>query len=134
MHRALEAADVAVSRAGASSLAELAAVRIPSILVPLPAAADDHQRRNAEEFARAGAALLAEQSTTGAAAFVASVRSLLGDADVRERMVRALAGLDRPDAAAGIATAILETLRQPFSKLARRRAAGPRFLPARETQ
>src|SRR5207245_860736 len=58
MDLALGAASVAVSRAGASSLAELAAMRVPSILVPFPAATNDHQRHNALAFVETGAARL----------------------------------------------------------------------------
>src|SRR5438034_1876548 len=63
MELALGAATVAVSRAGASSMAELAAMRLPSILIPYPAAADNHQFYNARAFADVGAALLLEQSS-----------------------------------------------------------------------
>lgn len=56
------AADVAVCRAGASTLAELAVVGLPSILVPYPHATDDHQRRNAAVFEQAGAALVVENA------------------------------------------------------------------------
>src|SRR6185369_15150420 len=58
MDLALGAATVALSRAGASSLAELAAVRLPALLVPFPHAADNHQSRNALAFAETGAAWL----------------------------------------------------------------------------
>src|ERR1043165_1259008 len=61
MELALGAASAAISRAGASSLAELAAMRVPSILVPYPAATDDHQLHNARAFARTGAARILEQ-------------------------------------------------------------------------
>ena len=61
MDMALGAATVAVSRAGASSLAEIAAMRLPSLLVPLPTAADNHQFHNARAFEAAGAARMLEQ-------------------------------------------------------------------------
>ena len=61
MDLALGAATVAVSRAGASSLAEIAAMRLPSLLVPFPAAADNHQFFNAQAFEATGAARLLEQ-------------------------------------------------------------------------
>ena len=60
MELAYSAADVAVCRAGASTLAELAVVGLPSILIPYPHATDDHQRKNADVFARHNAALLIE--------------------------------------------------------------------------
>ena len=61
MDLALGAATVAVSRAGASSLAEIAAMRLPALLVPFPAAADNHQFFNASAFEKTGAAKLLEQ-------------------------------------------------------------------------
>ena len=61
MDLALGAATAAVSRAGASSLAEIAAMRLPSLLVPFPAAADNHQFFNATAFERTSAAKLLEQ-------------------------------------------------------------------------
>jgi UDP-N-acetylglucosamine--N-acetylmuramyl-(pentapeptide) pyrophosphoryl-undecaprenol N-acetylglucosamine transferase len=58
MAAAYSAADLAVARAGAGTLAELATCRTPAVLIPLPSAADDHQTANARESARTGAALL----------------------------------------------------------------------------
>lgn len=57
IHLALGAADLVVSRAGGSSLAEFAAVQLPPILIPLPSAADDHQTANAQAFSNAGAGI-----------------------------------------------------------------------------
>jgi len=65
MELALNAATVAISRSGASSLAEFAAVRLPAILIPFPAATDNHQFHNARAFVETGAArLLGEQRST----------------------------------------------------------------------
>jgi UDP-N-acetylglucosamine--N-acetylmuramyl-(pentapeptide) pyrophosphoryl-undecaprenol N-acetylglucosamine transferase len=61
MELALGAASLAISRSGASSLAELAAVRLPSILFPYPTATDDHQYYNALAFVDSGAAMMFEQ-------------------------------------------------------------------------
>ena len=63
MELALGAATAAVCRAGASSLAELAAMRVPAVLVPYPAATDNHQFHNARAFEATGAARLLEQKT-----------------------------------------------------------------------
>ena len=60
MALAFAAADVAVCRAGASTLAELACIGLPAILIPYPFAAENHQRRNAQAFAEAGAAMVME--------------------------------------------------------------------------
>jgi UDP-N-acetylglucosamine--N-acetylmuramyl-(pentapeptide) pyrophosphoryl-undecaprenol N-acetylglucosamine transferase len=62
MEEVYSAADFAVARAGAASLAEIAFFALPSILIPFPYAADDHQTRNAEIFARAGAAFVLKES------------------------------------------------------------------------
>ncbi len=66
MGTALAAADVALSRAGASSLAELAARQVPAVLVPYPAAADNHQYFNARAFVQSGAAWMLQQETATA--------------------------------------------------------------------
>src|SRR5207245_689266 len=62
MEEVYSAADFAIARAGAASLAELASFALPSILIPFPYAADDHQTRNAEIFVRAGAAFVLKES------------------------------------------------------------------------
>src|SRR5205807_2183637 len=64
MDLAMGAASAAVSRAGASSLAEIAALRLPSLLIPFPAATDNHQYHNARAFEQTGAARLLEERTT----------------------------------------------------------------------
>src|SRR5262249_13596840 len=76
MELALGAATVAVSRAGASSLAEIAALRVPSVLIPYPHATGNHQLHNARAFAEAGAAGLLEQRAATPAAFAALVQDL----------------------------------------------------------
>lgn len=62
LHEEMRAADVAVCRAGATTLAEVAAAGLPALIVPLPAAANDHQRRNAAALAAAGAAEVIEEA------------------------------------------------------------------------
>jgi UDP-N-acetylglucosamine--N-acetylmuramyl-(pentapeptide) pyrophosphoryl-undecaprenol N-acetylglucosamine transferase len=100
---ALREAALVIGRAGALTLAELAVVGRPAILIPLPTATDDHQRRNAESFARAGAALVMDQADTDGAALSAAVRALLGDARRLQEMAAAMAALGRPDAARDVA-------------------------------
>ena len=102
----LAAATVAVSRSGASSLAELAAVRVPSVLIPFPQATDDHQRLNAAAFVGAGAARVLDQATASPDEMVSAVCGVLEDAAAREAMRSALVGLDAPSAAARIADAL----------------------------
>jgi UDP-N-acetylglucosamine--N-acetylmuramyl-(pentapeptide) pyrophosphoryl-undecaprenol N-acetylglucosamine transferase len=103
----MKAADVAVSRAGATTLAELAASATPAVLVPFPAATDDHQRRNAEALAKAGAAVVIEQRDLSGERLADVVAALLSDAARRERMREAMRGLARPDAAARIVDRVL---------------------------
>ena len=112
MELALGAATVAVSRAGASSLAELAAVRLPAVLVPFPQAADDHQRHNALAFAETGAALLLEQAATAPEKIVSLVGELVESATAREKMQLSLAQWHAPKAAEMIAQIILTAVRE----------------------
>ena len=86
MEYALGAASVAVSRAGASSLGELAAMRVPSILIPYPAAADHHQYFNALAWQETGAARLAPQATVTPESLTAGVIELLRNARERQTM------------------------------------------------
>lgn len=102
MHREMKAADVVVARSGATTLAELAASGTPAILVPLPNSTDDHQRKNAEVFARSGAALVLEEREL-ATALAPALTDVLGNAERRREMSRAARGLARADAAERIA-------------------------------
>ena len=107
MDLALRAATVAVSRAGASSLAEMAAVRLPSLLVPFPAAADNHQYFNALAFEKSGAARLLEQKNSTPEKIATILAELAADEAVRSKMQSALAQWHAPDAAEQIAGNIL---------------------------
>jgi UDP-N-acetylglucosamine--N-acetylmuramyl-(pentapeptide) pyrophosphoryl-undecaprenol N-acetylglucosamine transferase len=113
MYLALGAATACVSRAGASSLAELAAVRLPSLLVPFPAAADNHQFHNARAYEETGAALLLEQREATPDKVAGALRELMEDVGEREQMKAALANWHAPRAAEKIAELILRTVRQP---------------------
>lgn len=104
---ALGAATVSISRAGASSLAELAAMRVPSVLVPFPAAMDNHQYFNARAFEETGAARMLEQKTATPEALVSLVAELSANAPAREKMQAALAQWHAPKAAEEIAERIL---------------------------
>jgi UDP-N-acetylglucosamine--N-acetylmuramyl-(pentapeptide) pyrophosphoryl-undecaprenol N-acetylglucosamine transferase len=107
MDLALGAATVAVSRAGASSLAEMAAVRLPSLLVPFPAAADNHQFFNALAFKNSDAAKLLEQKNSTPEKVAAILNELVEDETARLKMRLALAQWHSPEAAAQIAENIL---------------------------
>jgi UDP-N-acetylglucosamine--N-acetylmuramyl-(pentapeptide) pyrophosphoryl-undecaprenol N-acetylglucosamine transferase len=110
MDREMKAADLVICRAGATTLAELTAAGRPSILVPLPTAADDHQRKNAEVLAHAGAAELLEQSQMTGERLAARIVALASDAAQRDRMSKAALGLARPGAAAAIVDKALDLL------------------------
>ena len=108
MDREMTAADLVICRAGATTLAELAAAAKPALLVPLPTAADDHQRKNAEATARAGAAVVLDQKTLTGASLAAEVSRLVGDAGLRARMSAGAHALAKPDAARMIAARVIE--------------------------
>jgi UDP-N-acetylglucosamine--N-acetylmuramyl-(pentapeptide) pyrophosphoryl-undecaprenol N-acetylglucosamine transferase len=112
MDLALGAATVSVSRSGASSLAELAAVRVPSLLVPFPAAMDNHQFFNAKAFEETGAARLLEQKTATPEAVARVILDLAGNAVAREQMQTALAKWHAPHAAEEIAETMLRMIAQ----------------------
>ncbi|HWD93857.1 MAG TPA: undecaprenyldiphospho-muramoylpentapeptide beta-N-acetylglucosaminyltransferase [Verrucomicrobiae bacterium] len=112
MDLALGAATVAVSRSGASSLAELAAVRVPSLLVPFPAATDNHQFFNAKALEETGAARLLEQKTATPEAVAQLILELAGNTAAREPMQTALAQWHAPHAAEEIAETMLRMIAQ----------------------
>jgi len=99
MGRQLGQADVIVCRAGATTLAEITAAGKAALLIPLPTATDDHQRRNAEALADAGAAELLPQAELTGAVLAQRVLALAGDRTRRQRMAVAARALARPDAA-----------------------------------
>jgi UDP-N-acetylglucosamine--N-acetylmuramyl-(pentapeptide) pyrophosphoryl-undecaprenol N-acetylglucosamine transferase len=103
MAQLLLACDLLVSRAGASTVAEVCALGVPSILVPLPGAPADHQRRNAEVLVRAGAAVMLDDAECTPERLAAAVADLLADPGRLASMRAAAAGLGRPDAAARVA-------------------------------
>jgi UDP-N-acetylglucosamine--N-acetylmuramyl-(pentapeptide) pyrophosphoryl-undecaprenol N-acetylglucosamine transferase len=103
MDREMKQADLVVARAGATTLSELAAAGRPAILVPLPTATDDHQRRNAEAFARAGGAVVLDERGLTGARMADEVLALVADPARRAAMGRRSRTLARPDAAERIA-------------------------------
>lgn len=98
--------DLVISRAGASSLTELAHAGLPSILVPYPYAADDHQTRNGEVFAEAGAAEMVQEADLSVEKLAEMIDGIVGDLPRRERMSKAARGLAVPDAAVRVAKVI----------------------------
>lgn len=99
-------ADLVLCRAGASTVAEVCAAGLPSVLVPFPAAIHDHQTRNATVLARAGAALLVQERDFGNTDMGSLLGDLLRDAARRDDMARAALALACPDAAAAVADAV----------------------------
>ncbi|MHC4181565.1 MAG: UDP-N-acetylglucosamine--N-acetylmuramyl-(pentapeptide) pyrophosphoryl-undecaprenol N-acetylglucosamine transferase, partial [Planctomycetota bacterium] len=114
----LAASDLAVCRAGGTTLAELAAAGVPAVLLPYPHAKDDHQRRNADVFTRAGGSFTLDQRELPGRLdnhLADVIRRLLGDPLQRARMSAAMRRLARPHAAAEVADLILELV-QPRSR------------------
>ena len=110
MEMALGAASVVVSRAGASSLAEIAAMQVPSILVPYPTAADDHQYHNARGFAQSGAARMIVQSQLRSETLANAITELVTDELIVQQMRTELSKWHYPSAADQI---IKTLLREP---------------------
>jgi UDP-N-acetylglucosamine--N-acetylmuramyl-(pentapeptide) pyrophosphoryl-undecaprenol N-acetylglucosamine transferase len=98
MPRRFEAADLVLARSGASTVAELAAAGKPSLLVPFPQAADDHQRKNAEVLADAGAAKMVLERELTAELLEQALVGLLGDRVGLGQMSEKARTLAHPDA------------------------------------
>jgi UDP-N-acetylglucosamine--N-acetylmuramyl-(pentapeptide) pyrophosphoryl-undecaprenol N-acetylglucosamine transferase len=110
MDLALGAATACVSRAGASSLAEIAAMRLPAALVPLPTAADNHQFFNAAAFEKTGAARLLDQKNSSPEKVAAAISELVENDFVRMQIQSALAQWHAPNAPAAMADKILAVI------------------------
>ncbi len=102
MGRQLRRADLIVCRAGATTLAEIAAAGKPAVLIPLPTATDDHQRRNAEAMAAAGGAEVLVQGEASGPVLAGKILALASDERRRIEIGRAAGRLSRPDAARAI--------------------------------
>src|SRR5262249_1791173 len=123
------AADLVVCRAGAMTLAEIAAVGVPSILIPFPYSAYDHQVKNAESLAERGAAVLIQDEDLTGERLAQEVLRLLRD---REQLVRTSAHartFARPDAAERIARSLITSAHAP-ARAARHRPADSRRVRA----
>ena len=101
--------------AGATTLAEITAAGRPSILIPLPTAADNHQLKNAEALQAAGAAEVIEQKDLTADVLVSRIFALAADPERRQQMSAAARRVAKPDAAERIVDAVI--------RLAERRAS-----------
>jgi UDP-N-acetylglucosamine--N-acetylmuramyl-(pentapeptide) pyrophosphoryl-undecaprenol N-acetylglucosamine transferase len=109
MGTAYRAADLALARSGASSLAELASFGLPAVLVPFPFAADDHQKKNAEVAVRAGAAVLAEEDVLGGDRLGQIVTEIFAGRDRLRGMAERSLAMANPGAARRIADVIEKT-------------------------
>ena len=101
-------ADLVVCRAGATTLAEIAAAGKAAILIPLPTATDDHQRRNAEALVAVGAAEMLLQGDMTGSVLARRILALAGDPAQRSRIAASARRLARPDAARAIVNRVLE--------------------------
>ncbi len=104
MHRAA----FVICRAGATTLAELAAIGRAAVVVPFPAATDDHQRLNARVLADAGAAVVIEERELAGGRLAAAIDERLGRLDETAAMGKAMRRFARPDAAARIVDRALQ--------------------------
>lgn len=105
---ALGAADIVLSRAGAGGIFEIAAFGKPSILVPLPEAAGDHQTKNAYDYAATGAAFVIEDANLLPNMFVHHIEELLRDPDRLGKMSEAARNFAKPQAASNLARIVLQ--------------------------
>ncbi|MCX6356897.1 MAG: UDP-N-acetylglucosamine--N-acetylmuramyl-(pentapeptide) pyrophosphoryl-undecaprenol N-acetylglucosamine transferase, partial [Candidatus Aureabacteria bacterium] len=106
MHWAYAAADCAVCRCGAMTLAELANAGLPAILIPYPHATDDHQTANGRVYERANAAFLAAERDLTTPRLAEMITTLRRDAALRLRMGGAARAMAVPDAAERVAAAV----------------------------
>lgn len=109
---AYRAANLAVARAGASSVFELAAFGVPAIFVPYPFAADDHQRRNITDLLDLGAAVAMENAAVSGESLEALIVSLLDDGAARERMSAKMKDWALVDADEQAASSIVDLVRE----------------------
>ncbi len=116
MPRRFEAADLVLSRSGASTVAELAAAGKPAVLIPFPQAADDHQRSNAQVMAQAGAARVLLEADLTPDQLQGTISDLLRDPTKLSEMAENARSLVHPDAAERIAGMAIALARGDFRK------------------
>ncbi|MDA1337718.1 MAG: UDP-N-acetylglucosamine--N-acetylmuramyl-(pentapeptide) pyrophosphoryl-undecaprenol N-acetylglucosamine transferase [bacterium] len=104
------AADLIISRSGSGSIFEIAALGKPSILIPLPEAAQNHQIANAYAYQKTGACIVLEQNNLTPHFFLERIHALFADKTELQKMVAAAKGFARPEAGAVIAKYIIESL------------------------
>lgn len=107
MRLALATADLVISRAGGTSISEIAANRKVSILIPLESSANDHQRMNAYAVAEEGAAMVLEEPNLTEHVFLQKIQHILTDEGVRERVRERIGRFYNPKSATMIADEVL---------------------------
>ncbi|MBI2643978.1 MAG: UDP-N-acetylglucosamine--N-acetylmuramyl-(pentapeptide) pyrophosphoryl-undecaprenol N-acetylglucosamine transferase [Candidatus Wildermuthbacteria bacterium] len=112
LRHAYAAADFIISRAGSGSIFEIAALGKPSLLIPLPEAAQAHQLKNAYSYGKTGAAIVLEESNLTPHFFWEKIRTVLSSPKISSAMSQAAQEFARPNAARIIATYILEYLKK----------------------
>lgn len=117
MAETLAAADCAVSRAGATSLAEISALGLPAMLVPFPYAAEDHQSTNALAYVGRGAAFMMADGELDAPEFSDRLMELVQSASVRDAMREAAATFETQDAAGKLADVVCQAAAEGASDL-----------------
>lgn len=108
----LQRANLAISRAGAGTLTELAVTKTPAILIPYPFAAEDHQAFNAASFAETGAAVVFRQEELTPQQLEGEVSNLLQSPQTLEQMARKAAALAVPDSSERLAALVRQLLEQ----------------------
>jgi UDP-N-acetylglucosamine--N-acetylmuramyl-(pentapeptide) pyrophosphoryl-undecaprenol N-acetylglucosamine transferase len=130
MSAAYAGTDLVVCRAGATTLAELTVCKKPSILVPFPAAADNHQVMNAKSLVDAGAAVMIEERDLTGELLAQEIRSILAHPERREAMARAAGRLGSPQAAGEITDVCTQLIERRWGS-PRGQQREPDFKPSR---
>ncbi|MFT5699688.1 MAG: UDP-N-acetylglucosamine--N-acetylmuramyl-(pentapeptide) pyrophosphoryl-undecaprenol N-acetylglucosamine transferase [Desulforhopalus sp.] len=111
MNSVYKEADLVISRAGATTLAEISVLGKPAILIPYPYAADNHQEKNGDYYVQGGGAVQFVQKTLSAERLVEAVTTLLNDPEKLTKMSAAMRKLSFPDAAERIVSCCLERMK-----------------------
>ncbi|MFZ4628032.1 MAG: undecaprenyldiphospho-muramoylpentapeptide beta-N-acetylglucosaminyltransferase [Blastocatellia bacterium] len=116
MEESFATADLVICRAGATTVAELAAAGRAALLIPFPQAADDHQRKNAEAVVRVGGGVMIVEADLTPARLARELLDLAENPDRLSRMAQAIRQLARPDAAGQVVELIAQLLRARQSR------------------
>ncbi|EKE11271.1 MAG: undecaprenyldiphospho-muramoylpentapeptide beta-N-acetylglucosaminyltransferase, partial [uncultured bacterium] len=105
------ASDLVISRAGANSIAEIAANGKPSILIPLEGSANDHQRMNAYSLAKLGACIVLDENNLGKNIFLSRIEEIMNNEELRQKLSKNIQSFYHPDATERIANGVLEMIK-----------------------